>query len=309
MSAPVALRSNYSHLYGSSQLPVLEEIFYSEFMQHPSRREQLFKMVNTDRDIWQSSAIHDLDLFSQVSEGAEYTLKRPKQGASKTLTVLKYGLGISISEEMISDGKFDLVNDMIKKLAKSARETQEVSAMNIFNNGFSTETADDGVAVFSTSHTLPSGGTFRNRLSTNADLSVTSLEQALQDFEQVFVGDSGIIYNIMPRKLLVHPSNKRYAKELIGSDLKADTADNNMNSFKPEGLEVISSPHLTDSDAWFMLGAPEDTGLRIVVREPISTSAAGPDLGFMTDSVIYKSKFREILGVTNAYGILGTPGA
>lgn len=309
MSAPVAIRSQYSHLFGATMLPVLEELFKFEMEMHPSRREALFKIVAHDRDIWQSSELHDLDLLSQIDEGSEYSFKRPKQGVSKTLSVVKYGLGFSISEEMVDDGKFDLIADMTRKLAKSAKESQEVQAMSIFNNGFSTELAADGVSVFNSAHTLPSGGTFRNRLSADADLSVTALDTMLSDFETQFVGDSGIIYNKRPKFLVVHPSQKRYAMELIGSDLKADTADNNMNSFKQDGLVVISSPHLTDTDAWFLTSDPSETGLRIISRSPIETKAAGPDVGFTTDSILYKARYREKIGVTHPYGIFGSPGA
>jgi hypothetical protein len=309
MSAPLAVRSQYGHLFGSGMLPVLEELFMAEIERHPSRREELFKIVSWDRDIWQSSEIHDLDLFNQVAEGSEYTFRRPKQGASKTLTVNKYGLGISISEEMVDDSRFDLIGDMVKKLARSGMESQEIQAMNIFNNGFSTEVTADGVSVFNASHTLPSGLTFRNTPSAAADLSVTSLETALSDFETVFTGDSGIIYNIKPKVLLVHPDNKRYALELIGSDLKADTSDNNMNSLKSDGLRVVASPHLTDRDAWFLLASPEETGLRIIQRKPIETKAAGPDVGFSTDAILYKSRYREAIGVTHPYGIYGNSGA
>jgi len=309
MAAPVAIRSQYSHLYGSSMLPVLEELFRFELEQHPSRREALFKVVAHDRDIWQSSELHDLDLFSEVAEGAEYSFKRPKQGASKTLSMVKFGLGFSISEEMVEDGKFDMIADMVKKLAKSAKESQEIQAMNIFNNGFSSEVTADGLSVFNAAHTLPSGGSYRNQLAVASDLSQTALDTALADFETQFVGDSGIIYNQRPRVLLVHPSQKRYAMELVGSDGKPDTADNNLNAFKMDELVVISSPHLTDTDAWFLLAAPAETGLRIIQRKPIETKAAGPDVGFKTDSILYKARYREKIGALHGYGIFGSAGA
>jgi len=309
MSTPAALRSQYTDFFTSNALPALEEIFWYELSQHPSRREELFKIVSADKDIWQSTEMHDMDLFNELEEGEEYSFKRSKQGASKTLNIAKFGLGFSISEEMVADGKFDFIGDMIRKLAKSGRESQEVSAMNIFNNGFASETTPDGLYVFSASHTLPSGGTFRNLLSTAADLSPTSLEQMLLDFETQFVGDSGIVYQMIPRNLVVHPSNKRYAKELIGSELKPDSADNNMNAIKGEGLIVKSSPHLSDTDAWFLSAEPVDTGLRIVNRMPIETKAAGPDVGFATDSMYYKSRYREKIGVIHPKGIFGTPGA
>lgn len=309
MSAPVAIRSQYSHLYGATMLPVLEELFRFEIEQHPSRREQLFKVVAHDRDIWQSSELHDMDLFAEIAEGAEYSFKRPKQGASKTLSMVKFGLGFSISEEMVEDGKFDLIADMVRKLAKSARESQEIQAMNIFNNGFSSEVTADGVSVFNAAHPLPSGGSYRNRLAVDADLSVTALDTALTDFETQFIGYTGIIYNLRARNLVVHPSQKRYALELIGSDLKADTADHNLNSFKPDGLQIVSSPHLTDTDAWFLTCEPVETGLRIISRAPIQTKAAGPDVGFTSDSILYKARYREKIGAIHGYGVFGSPGA
>lgn len=306
---PVAVRSQFSDLFGSTMLPVLEELFRQTYQQHPSRRSLLFKMISHDRDIWQSSEIHDLDLFNEIAEGTEYTFKRVKQGADKTLVIKKYGLGFSISMETVEDGKFDLIADMTRRLARSGMESQEISAMNIFNNGFSTETTADGLSLFNSAHTLPSGGTFRNVLSTPSDLSRSSLEQMLIDFETVFVGDSGIIYDIKPRFLLVAPENKRYAMELIGSDLRPDSADNNMNSLKGDGLQVVSSPHLTDTDAWFLVGMPEDHGLRIIVRRPMETMAAADAVGWMTDSILYKSRYREIIGATHPFGIMGTAGA
>lgn len=306
MSAPVALRSTFSHLYGSAQLPVLEELFRSRLGQYPSSRSKLAKTVSTDRDIWQSSEIHDMELFIEMPEGSEYTYSRAKQGASKTLTIAKHGRGFSISEEMIDDGKFDLVAEMTQLLADSAMESQEISFMNLFNNGFSSETTADGFSIFNSAHTLPSAGTFRNVLSTAADLGVDSLETALTDFATVFVGDSGIIKRIQPKILLVHESQRRYAQELVGSDRKPDSADNNLNSFRGEGLTVVSSPHLTDTDAWFILAEPGRTGFRVVNRRGIRTKSEDV---FDTDSMKYKASYREKLGCIHAYGALGTAGA
>lgn len=309
MSAPVFVRANYSDLFGSSMLPALEELFRGELEMHPSRREQLFKVVPTSMDIYQSSEIHDMPLFSEIPEGTDYSFQRPKQGANKTMSIVKYGLGFSISEEAVDDGKFDFISDAVRKMAKSAKESQEISAMNVLNNGFSSETVADGLSLFNTAHTLPSGLTFRNRPSAEVDLSQSALDSALNDFETQFIGDSGIIYRMMPKVLLVHPSQKRYAKELIGSDLKPDVMDNNMNSLKDEGLVVVSSPHITDTDSWFLLSSPEETGLRIISRKSIETKAGGADVGFLNDSILYKARYREQVGAVHAYGVWGTTGA
>jgi len=316
--APVILRANYGDFFGADMLPVLEEIFQTAFERHPDRWPALFKVESTDRDIWQSTEVHDMPIFNQVNEGADFSFERQKQGSSKTLVIRKYGLGFSISLEAMEDGKFDFIADGIRKLGMSAAESREIQTMDVINNGFTTELTADGVSLYNTAHPLPSGGTYRNKLSADADLSTTSLEQALTDFETQFVGHTGIIKNIRPRVLLVHPENKRLAKELVGSDLKPDTTTfgsdgitniNNMNSFKEEGLVVMSSPHLTDTDAWFLQAETASTGLRVISRSGVETIAAGSDAGFVNDSILYKSRYRWEIGAIHGYGSFGTTGA
>jgi hypothetical protein len=65
---------------------------------------------------------------------------------------------------------------------------------------------------------------------------------------------------------------------------------------------------LTDADAWYLLASPEETGLRIISRKPIETKAAGPEVGFATDAILYKSRYREKIGATHAYGAYGNSG-
>jgi hypothetical protein len=178
--------------------------------------------------------------------------------------------------------------------------------MNIFNNAFGSTTTADGVSLINAAHLLPSGGTWRNRLSADSDLSESTLKTALADFDEVFVGDSGIIYPMKPKILLVHSSQKRYAQELVGSDLRPDGEYNNINSIKNDNLIVVGSPHLTDRDAWFVLSDKKDHGLRIVNRSGIQTKS---NEEFKDDSILYKARYREAIGALHGMGIVGTPGA
>lgn len=306
MSAPVFLTSNYSDFYGTSMLPVLEEIFKSSLKQHPDLRPLLFRMRQAKHGLFQYSEQHDMPMHQEVPEGTSYSYQKPSQGANKTLQVVKMGLGASISDESIRDAKFDVVADIIRKMAKSGKESQIIQAMNVFNNAFTTETTADGLSICNTAHTLPSGRTFSNRPSTDVDLSRSALDQLCADFETNFIGDTGIKYTIKPKVLLVHSDSRRYAKELIGSDKKPDSMDNNINPLKDEGLMVVSSPHITDTDSWFLLADKEETGLT-VVKDYGMQSKGWEDKD--TDSVKYKSRYREKVGCLNAWGIIGTTGA
>lgn len=312
MAVPSALRTNYTALFSSTMLPVLEELFRTAFEQQAQLREQIFKVVPHDRDIWQYSELMDMPTFSAVSEGADYTFSRPKAGNNKTITPLKYGLGYSISEEAVDDGKWDLIADAIRKMGESARETQEQAAMDVFNNGFGSQTVADGLALFHATHTTPTGTiTYRNKLSTASDLSYSSLQTAIQDFNKQFRGDSGIYKNIRPAKLVVPAELELYAHELLNSSGKADSADNNDNSIKARrSLQLEVSPRLSDSNAWFLTAQPSDTGLRIIQRKTLETKAAAPDsVGFLNDAIYYKARYRELVDAVHGYGVFGTPGA
>lgn len=302
-------RSNFGDFFSSTMLPLMEETFQFNLRTVPHVRDQIFKKVNNGRDIWQYSEVHDMPIVSSISEGADYLIEKPLQGYDKTFSVSKYGLGFSISEEAIEDGKFDFVSDAVAKLAKSAREKQEQSAMDIFNNGFTSETTPDSQYIFATGHTTPTGTiTIANKPSTDADLSFSSLSLLLSNFKKAFRGDSGIYYNIMPKILLVPVELELYARQLVGSSLKADSADNNINPFHLQ-LQVIASPHLSDSDAWFLVADKGENGARLVERKPIETKAGGMDIGFLNDAMFYKCRYREVLGAVNPFGLYGTKGA
>lgn len=316
--SPTIIRSLYDDHFTAEMLPVLEELFTCSYNRKPMRREVLFKKRSTDRDIYQGSELHDVPLVAEVPEGTEYSMVRPKQGAKKTLSIQKFGLAMSISEEAVEDGKVDLVAESVRKLGDSARESQEIDAMNVFNLGFTTQLASDGLSLFNTAHTLPSGGSFSNRANSPAVLSATSLEAALQAFESGFVGDSGIIKDIKPKYLFTSEKNKRLAKELIGSELKPETSTfgtdgitniNNYNSFSDEGMQAMSSVHLTAKDAWFLVAEAEETGLIIVTRKPVETSASGRDLGFTSDTMVMKIRYRETVDATHPYGVWGNAGS
>lgn len=310
MASASSNRSQYPNLFGPTQLAALEMLVLDHGEFPSSKRETLFRQAKAERDIWRSQEILDLPLATLIPEGSAFSSSRPAQGFQKTFQPYKKGGMVSLTKEMIQDSRFDSMGAWAKKLGESIAQTREIDALNVFNNAFTTEIAQDGLSLINTGH-IVGALTFSNSITGNPDLSEVSLQQALAQFETAFIRSNGTYINLMPRMLVVSPSNKRYAKELVGSEGKPDTLDNNLNSIREDGLMVVSSPYLTDPDAWFVQAAPEQTGLFIVEREGVSTASSGYDegVGFTTDSALIKASFREDIGVTNAYGILGSSGS
>lgn len=299
------LEQNFRNFFGVDALPALDEIFFDSFEQAEDPRSKLFNMESTDREIVQKASVTSLGLLSQVSEGEQAPKDAFNQSYSKTYTVSKYAKAIGVSDEMIADDRFDMISKMVKALARSAKETQLVSAMNLFNNAFGSTDSWDGVDLISASHPTEVGNQ-SNTLAAAADLSYSSLAEAETVFRN-FKDNRGKRLLIKPRILLVSESDRHNALEIVQSPYKAGTANNNINALGADGgLMVISSPYLTDTDAWFLLSAPEDHGLRIIDRQSMSTKTHEDVLAGV---LYYKCEYRQAVGADEWRGIVGTQGA
>lgn len=304
-SAPVILKGNHSQLYGANMLPALEELFRAELELHPSRRDQLFTTKKITNDLYQVSSLEGFSNFSQMSEGEDYAYQSIRQGASKNIAPVKYGLGFSISEEAMEDGKIDMIAHGVQEMARSAQESREIQAMAVFNGGFGTVTTPDGAYLFSTTHSKPSGLTFRNKASSDLDLSQAALEAAFTDMETQFIDDNGKILYCRPKVLVVPSGLRRTAEEILGSSKQLGNNYNNINTLADDGIMIVSSPHITDPDSWFLLADKSQTGLRIISRKGIETKSNDV---FDNDSVRYKSRYREKVDAVKPEGVWGSTG-
>jgi hypothetical protein len=112
---------------------------------------------------------------------------------------------------------------------------------------------------------------------------------------------------LMPKKLIVSPSNLFQAEVILKSVLRSGTANNDINAIKSMGMltgdtAVIS--RMTSNTAWFVqTDAPN--GLKLLKRRSLERSMEGD---FETDSVRYKATERYGSGWTDWRQIYGTPG-
>ena len=152
-----------------------------------------------------------------------------------------------------------------------------------------------------------SGGTNSNEPSTGADLNETSLEAAVIQIAG-WTDERGLLIAAKPRKLIVPADLQFVATRLLESELRTNTADNDINALRnngsiPEGYSV--NHYLTDTNAWFLL-TDVPNGLKHFVRTPMQTSM---DADFDTGNSRYKARERYSFGVSDPLGIFGSPGA
>jgi hypothetical protein len=186
--------------------------------------------------------------------------------------------------------------------------TKQVKAAAVLNNGFSNAYAGgDGVALFSASHPLVSGGTNSNIPSTPADLNETSLENAVIQIS-LWTDERGLLIAAKPAKLVVPPALQFTATRLLETELRVSTADNDINALKnngsiPGGYTI--NHFLTDTNAWF-LTTDVPNGMKHFVRSPLAQSMDGD---FDTGNVRYKSRERYSFGWSDPLGMFGSSGA
>jgi len=300
----IHLESNFKDLFNSTALPLLDKIMVDEYEQIEDPRPALFNMESADREIVQNTSLASLGRFAQVSAAEVAPLDELSQSYNVTFRMIKYAKIIAISKEMIRDEKWGLINKSVQSIGRSAKETQLVNAFNVFNGAFSSSLtpAFDGVALISSSH--PSlVGNQSNTLAAQSDLSDTSLKEAERVFRKV-QDERGKRLNIMPQCLLVAPDNMHTARELTLSPFLPGTANNNINSIGK--YQVIDSPYLTDTDAWFLLAAPRDHGLRVITRQELETDS---DMDKKAGVLYYVADYREAVGADQWRGIVGSDGS
>ena len=240
------------------------------------------------------------------AEGAGVTYEDLASGYDSTYQADTYELAFRASKEALDDEQEEVVSDAVRALGGSMDYTYSVDHANLFNNGFTSTTGSpDGVTLFSTAHPLIGGGTDGNRPTTDGDLSVAQLRVALNDIANT-VDDAGKLLNWKPKILLVPFTSKWLAMELIGSDLRSDTANNALNAFKGEGITVIASPYLTDTNAFFLLAEPSVHNVRSYWREKPNVLH---DWDFDTSSMKVKISARWRRGWSDWRGVYGTSGA
>jgi hypothetical protein len=243
-------------------------------------------------------------------EGEAYVMEQILQGHTKDFTHTENGLGFEVTQTAFEDDVENILNRAGEWLAFSARYVEEGRAANPLNNGFTTETSPDGVSLFNAAHALKGGGTARNTLATAADLSATSLTQALIDMQTETKDEAGhLAMPITSLKLVVPPALEFLADRLINSVNLPGSADNDRNPIKSRrSWEIIVNPRLSDADAWYLIaGSKGQHALTFYRRVPISTEPLAIDP--RTKNRILTVRHRFSVGAWAWQGLFGSPGA
>lgn len=268
---------------------------------------KIFNVLNSTKQSEQDSYESGFGSMPEKTEGAAATYDVILPGIKKTYTNLTYALGYEITEEAIEDNlqTQETFNKLPLALNRSAMETVEVTAFNVFNNGFSTN-GFDGVPLFSTAHPNLGGGTQANRPTTDADLSVTSLTAALTSVEK-FTDERGLKRPTKAVLLVVPVDLWNVAIELINSDYRPYVANNEVNALQEKDLKYFVAHYLTDTDAWILLAEKANHMLKFFWRVRLGALRRGTD--FDSTNLKHLARMRFSVGYSHSMGTYGSAGA
>jgi hypothetical protein len=290
-------------------LPGLNALFGLEYATYGEQHKEIYETETSERSFEEETKLSGFSAAPVKNEGSSLAYDNAQEAFTARYTHETIALGFSLTEEAIEDNLYDsLSGRYTKALARAMAYTKQVKAANVLNNGFNSAFAGgDGVALFSTSHPLVSGGVNSNTPSTQSDLNETSLENAVIQIA-AWTDERGLLIAAKPRKLVVPPALQFVATRLLETELRVGTADNDINAIKnngsiPGGYTVNN--YLTDNNAWFLC-TDVPNGMKHFVRTPMST---GMDGDFDTGNVRYKARERYSFGFSDPLGVFGSSGA
>ena len=288
--------------------PGLNALFGLEYKNYANEHAEIFDSENSDRAFEEEVMLSGFGNAQVKPEGQSINYDAATETFTARYTHETLALAFSITEEAIEDNLYDrLASRYTKALARSMANAKQVKGANVLNRAFnSSYTGGDGLELCSTAHVIVAG-TFKNELSTAADLNETSLEQALVDIG-VMKDERGLKIAAKGVKMIVPNDLQFTAERLMKSAKRTGTADNDINAVVSMGMipqGYVVNHYLTDSDAWF-IKTDVPNGLKHFVRAPIKTNMEGD---FETGNVRYKARERYSFGWSDPRGIFGSPGA
>ena len=289
-------------------LPGLNALFGLEYEKYENEHAEIYETESSECSFEEEVKLSGFGAAPVKPEGSSISFDSAQESYTARYNHETVAMGFSITEEAVEDNLYDSLSARYTKaLARAMAYTKQTKAAALLNTGFDTFQSGDGVTLFNTAHPTVQGGNNANRLSTDADLNETSLEQAVIDIA-AFVDERGLLIAARPRKLIVPPALMFVATRLLQSEMRTGTSDNDINALVnngsiPEGFRV--NHYLTDTDAFFLI-TDVPNGMKHFERTPMTTQMDGD---FDTGNVRYKARERYSFGVSDPLGIYGSPGA
>lgn len=280
--------------------PGLQNILFEWLPEHPEEYSQFMEVETSDSAYDEDQIIGGLTLARQKLEGEQITYDDPVQGGTKRYIHSTFALGWQITMEMLQDDQYSIMQKIPPELMKSCRQLWEQQAALTLQNGYTTTTTANGVSLFNTAQPLLRGGSYSNRLATLSDISVTAFQDIIILFENM-VNEAGLRMMLSPRKLWIPPELQFIAGEILQSQFKPFTGNNEINPVQGR-LDPAVLHFLQSNTFWAVSSGDETNNLKFKWRAKPMTDTIDD---FETKGVKHSIVFRISTGATDWRGWAG----
>ena len=289
--------------------PGLNALFGLEYKRYEDEAAQIFDNESSDRAFEEEVMLSGFGTADVKPEGSGVQYDDAQETYTARYTHETVAFAFALTEEAIEDNLYDRISSRYTKaLARSMATSKQVKGANVLINAFAASgyNGGDGESLCGNAHPTLNGNQ-SNIPSTAADLSETSLEQALIDIAG-YQDERGLKIAAQGQKMIIPKELQFTAERIMKSQGRVGTADNDINAIKamgmvPQGYTV--NHYLTDTDAWF-IKTDVPNGMKHFVRAPLKTAMEGD---FDTGNVRYKARERYSFGWSDWRGIYGNQGA
>ncbi len=273
-----------------------------------------FRQMTNDKQAFIDFEVAGTGQFDQVVEDEEYPEATIRSDNRVAHVINNYKKSIVLSEEFIEDDQWDVVTNEIRMAGDRARTTRDEFAIReSYGDAFSGATTNNSTSLVNDSHTNINGDTVDNKETgvfnaDNFETVVTSLR--LQKAQDGSLGSYHADGALFPVTLAAE------AHEVLKSDLKAGTGNNDLNYFSRiyPGLRIGVSEWLDST--YNALNSNANTSYFAVSRN--HTVRRVVRLGFQTNFVdprfdsrgrgFYRMRFREEVHPVSYNGVVGSIG-
>ncbi len=238
--------------------PGFRKIYDDAYTELPQVFPSLLHVNTSTKQDEKDTAVTGFGLLEQTGEGGNVKYEDPLQGYDKRYIHQKYTKGFKISEELVEDDMYNIMNKKPAALGRAARRTSENSAANVFNNAFSTSyLGGDAKPLISVSHPRVDGGTSQsNGSATGIPLTEENLETGMIAARKQ-VDDKGMKIQVMPNTIVVPIDLEKDANIIVNSTMRAGVADNDLNVYKGK-FKVVAWEYLTlNTSMWFLMDSAQ----------------------------------------------------
>lgn len=233
------------------------------YMDFPKRAAQLYDVEDVSVDTGDESGLDGFSVAKRKREGEDFAFLQITQNYRKSWQIQETGGMTKITWRMRVANKYRVMNTRISNLGRSTAKRLEWDLTHRFTFGPSTSytnldgetislTVGDGLALFTTAHTVPGSSiTFRTRVANNPLLSKGGLEAAEKLFATQMIDTNGELIADEPTHLITtnDPNTVNTAMEYLKST--SDPTQNNQGVVNVYGgkYTLIVLPYLSTTAA------------------------------------------------------------